>query len=83
MPYGDAVTGRGVFISYRREDSAGDAGRLYDWLARRFGAERVFRDVNTLLPGTNFGARIEEAISSCGALLAVIGPGWEGASDLQ
>jgi hypothetical protein len=55
------ITERGIFVSYRREDSAGEAGRLYDWLTRQFGAERVFRDVNTLVAGTDFAARIEEA----------------------
>jgi len=27
-----------VFVSYRRDDAAGDAGRLADYLQRRFGA---------------------------------------------
>jgi len=29
----------GIFISYRREDSGGHAGRLYDRLNARFGNE--------------------------------------------
>ena len=29
-----------AFISYRREDTSGHAGRLYDALAERFGEER-------------------------------------------
>jgi hypothetical protein len=32
----------GIFISYRREDSAGHAGRLFDRLGAKFGRERVF-----------------------------------------
>ena len=35
----------GIFISYRRDDSAGYAGRLYDRLTARFGGDRVFMDV--------------------------------------
>ena len=35
----------GVFISYRRSETSGYAGRLYDALAEHFGAERVFMDV--------------------------------------
>jgi len=31
-----------IFISYRREDSAGHAGRLFDRIRERFGDESVF-----------------------------------------
>jgi hypothetical protein len=41
----------GTFISYRREDAAGYAGRLRESLERRLGTARVFRDVDTLRPG--------------------------------
>jgi hypothetical protein len=40
----------GVFISYRREDAGGAAGRLYDRLCAHFGSDRVFRDVDTIAP---------------------------------
>jgi hypothetical protein len=43
-----------IFISYRRDDDPSAAGRLYDALARHFGAEQVFMDVDTLEPGVNF-----------------------------
>ena len=32
----------GLFISYRREDSAGYAGRLFDMLIAEFGKENIF-----------------------------------------
>ena len=35
----------GVFISYRRADAAGSAGRLYDRLVGALGTDRVFMDV--------------------------------------
>src|SRR5215203_3735432 len=35
----------GIFISYRREDAAADAGRLYDDLRRRY-ATNVFLDLS-------------------------------------
>ena len=35
----------GIFISYRRDDASGYAGRLYDRLVAQFGAHRVFMDV--------------------------------------
>lgn len=65
-----------VFISYRREDSAGYAGRLYDSLSDRFAAAQLFMDVDTIEPGADFVAVISDAVGSCDALLAVIGPGW-------
>ena len=44
----------GIFISYRREDSAPYAGRLYDWLSHRFGKESIFIDIDTIQPGEDF-----------------------------
>ncbi len=44
----------GIFISYRREDSGPSAGRLRDTLSRHFGAEQVFRDIDTINPGERF-----------------------------
>ncbi len=34
---------RPIFVSYRREDSEGEAGRLFDDLVIRFGEDSVFR----------------------------------------
>jgi TIR domain len=64
-----------LFISYRREESAGHAGRLYDAIAARFGDRNVFMDVD-MAPGVDFVARITEAVADCDVLLVVIGPGW-------
>jgi hypothetical protein len=66
----------GVFISYRREDSSGYAGRLFDILSVHFGRENTYMDVDTIMGGDNFPAVIEEKISHCDALLAVIGERW-------
>jgi hypothetical protein len=65
-----------VFISYRREDAAYPAGWLYERLADRFGASRVFKDVDSIEPGDDFVAEITSAVESCEALLAVIGNQW-------
>jgi hypothetical protein len=43
-----------VFISYRRDDSAGHAGRVHDWLAHEFGANLVFMDVDSIPLGSDF-----------------------------
>jgi len=64
-----------IFISYRRRETAGYAGRLYDGLVDHFGPERVFMDV-TMEPGVDFAERIDEAVGSCAALIALIGEDW-------
>ena len=64
------------FISYRRQDSAGHAGRLVDRLAARFGSDRVFMDVQDISPGQNFATSIEQTLAKCTHLLAVVGPRW-------
>ncbi len=71
----------GVFISYRREDCPGHAGRLYGRLAEHLGPERVFMDVNSIEPGVDFSERLEEAVGACGLLIALIGSGWLDARD--
>ncbi len=70
-----------VFISYRRDDSAGHAGRIYDHLMAHFGQGQVFMDVDTIKPGLDFVEVVQEAVEACDALIAVIGREWLGASD--
>ncbi|HEU0140971.1 MAG TPA: toll/interleukin-1 receptor domain-containing protein [Bryobacteraceae bacterium] len=65
-----------IFISYRREDSAGYAGRLCDRLNAALGSDRVFMDVEDIQPGQDFAAAIGEKIAGCDIVLAVIGPQW-------
>jgi hypothetical protein len=72
---------RAIFISYRRDDSEGQAGRLYDDLIRQFGERSVFMDVTAIEPGFDFRKVIDESVSSCGVLLALIGPAWLDAKD--
>lgn len=71
----------GIFISYRREESAGHAGRIYDRLRERFGRERVFMDVSAIEPGVDFIETIDRAVGSCAVLLVVIGRKWLDCSD--
>jgi hypothetical protein len=70
-----------VFISYRRGDSAGYAGRLYDRLSSRFGDEQIFMDIDTIEPGVDFVQRITQAMTSCRVVLVIIGPDWLTAAD--
>ena len=72
---------RAIFISYRREDAEGQAGRLFDDLARHFGEDSVFMDVAGIEPGRDFRRVIDEHVASCGVLLAMIGKTWIDATD--
>ncbi len=67
----------GIFICYRRGDSAGFAGRLYDRLVAQFGEGRVFIDIDAgIPPGQNFVRVIEQRVSSCDVLIALMGKRW-------
>ena len=66
----------GVFISYRREDTAAWAGRIYDRLAQVMGPENVFLDVDNIQPGFDFVHVLTESVGGCDALVAVIGRRW-------
>ena len=65
-----------VFISYRRSDAGGHAGRVFDRLRDRFGEQHVFFDLDDIEPGDHFPDRIETAIRSATVVLVVIGPDW-------
>lgn len=65
-----------IFISYRRRDSSGYAGRVADRLVKEFGDQQCFRDVEDIESGTDFVQAIENAVGSCEVLIVVIGPDW-------
>jgi len=65
-----------IFISYRRTDSAGYAGRIYDRLTAHFGADAVFMDVDTIEAGVDFVEVLQNAVQSCDVLVALIGRRW-------
>src|SRR3990172_5397076 len=67
--------GSRLFLSHRREDSGGYAGRLADLLIDRFGAGSVFVDADAIEAGADVTAEIEPAIFGCGGVLVVVGPG--------
>jgi TIR domain len=67
-----------VFISYRRDDAAGYAGRLEEALERRLGQGSVFRDVLDIAPGEDFVAAIRAKLASAHTVLVLIGPRWAG-----
>jgi TIR domain len=79
-PGGRAVQ---VFLSYRRGDVGGYAGRLADGLRQRLGANSVFQDVTAIAPGQDYTAAIDQALDGCDAVLVVIGRGWLAAATPQ
>jgi hypothetical protein len=71
-----------IFVCYRRDDSAGHAGRLFDRLKQQYGHASVFWDVSgSIEPGEPFDRAIERATSQCDVLLAVIGRQWLTSTD--
>jgi hypothetical protein len=70
-----------VFISYRREDSAGYAGRILDRLERELERAHLFIDVDGIPLGRNFVKLLGEEVAKCDVLLAVIGHDWLDARD--
>ena len=66
----------GIFISYRRDDSAGFAGRLRDRLVQRFPRNEIFMDVDNIAAGADFVSVLEKQVAECDVLLAVIGQNW-------
>lgn len=72
---------KGIFISYRRDETAGYAGWLSDALNERFGEDRVFRDIDSIEPGLDFVEAVEHAIDASEVLLVLIGKSWLTATD--
>ena len=67
---------RKIFISYRRADTEQVAGRIYDRLSSKFGADSIFFDTSAIPAGVDFREHISAAMAESAALVAVIGPNW-------
>jgi hypothetical protein len=70
-----------IFICYRREDTQGEAGRLYDGLTKPFGEPAVFMDIDSVPLGVNFVSFISEQLQHCSAVLVMIGRNWTTITD--
>jgi TIR domain-containing protein len=70
-----------VFISYRREETAGEARALYNALTTRLGENAVFMDVDNIAPGRDFREALQERLASYDLLLALIGRDWANATN--
>ncbi|MEM9089863.1 MAG: SUMF1/EgtB/PvdO family nonheme iron enzyme [Cyanobacteria bacterium P01_F01_bin.53] len=65
-----------IFISYRRSDTIGHTGRMYDRLVAEFGRENVFKDVDDIPLGVDFAEHLDKAVGQCQVVLVVIGKTW-------
>jgi TIR domain len=67
-----------IAISYRRDDSAGITGRIFDRLVARYGTDSVFRDVDNIPIGIDFREHINSILAQTDITLVVVGKRWFG-----
>ncbi|PJF29063.1 MAG: hypothetical protein CUN52_10290 [Phototrophicales bacterium] len=73
-----------IFISYRRDDSEGETGRLHDHLCNgHFSEDDLFLDVEDVGTGVNFKDAVDRAINQCTVMLVMIGTNWEASVDAK
>jgi hypothetical protein len=79
-----------IAISYRREDTGGITGRIFDRLKSHYESAEssangegnaVFMDYDSIPIGADFRQFIKNALDKCDVLLVVIGPRWVDAGD--
>jgi len=73
---GSFATGARIFINYRRQDSKHAALYLRSLLAKRFGTNSIFRDLDSIKPGADFPAIIQSSIAGAAAFIVLIGKNW-------
>jgi hypothetical protein len=81
MQSGAVNVAGGIFINYRREDTAGYAHLIRERLVTRLAPDRVFLDVDNIEPGLDFARILSERVGACDALVAIIGKNWLTACD--
>jgi hypothetical protein len=70
-----------IFISYRRDDTEGQADRLYDWLCKQFNRDQIFMDIDNIESGEDFVEVIQRGVGCCAVLIAIIGKRWLNSTD--
>ena len=65
-----------IFISYRRADTKDITARMHDRLEKYFELQDIFRDVDSIPAGVKFSSHLDQVLSRCQVLLAVIGRTW-------
>lgn len=71
-----------IFISYRRDDSSGHVGRLYDALSAHFGRRRLFFDIDHIAPGQDFVRVLEDSLNRSSVMIVVMGKRWAGSGKI-
>ncbi len=70
-----------VFISYRREITAGEARALFNELLEKLGKNSVFMDVDSIALGRDFRSALQRTLESCDLMLVLIGRDWADVKD--
>jgi len=65
-----------IFISYRRKDTGGYAGRLYDHLAQRFGKDGVLFDVSAGGTAELLREWVTRVVPNAAATVVLLGEEW-------
>jgi hypothetical protein len=65
-----------VFINYRRDDSNYAASYINNALCDHFGRDNIIFDVDSIPLGSDFRQYINDQVSQCDVVLAVIGDCW-------
>jgi hypothetical protein len=65
-----------LFISYRRSDTTGEAGRLADSLEHLMGTACVFRDADDIRAGEDFASVLQQELAGAQAVIVLIGKRW-------
>jgi hypothetical protein len=65
-----------IFISYRRDDTLGSTGRMAEKISEAFGPGEVFRDLQTIEPGSDFRESLADALRAARIVIVVIGRSW-------
>jgi formylglycine-generating enzyme required for sulfatase activity len=72
-----------VFISYRREITAGEARALFNELLEKLGKNSVFMDVDSIALGRDFRGALQKTLESCDLMLVLIGKDWAEVKDQE
>jgi TIR domain len=65
-----------IFISYRREETAGEARALFNDLVATLGKDSVFMDVDNISLGRDFRLILQDSLASCDLMIVLIGKDW-------
>lgn len=65
-----------IFICYRRDDAAHQAGRILGRLSQQFSDSDLLKDVNSIPLGLDFRKVLSEKVAQCDVMLVLIGDDW-------